>query len=106
MKSTVTSEVFVSGEGVFRVRRDRGVRRVIDTRPLEPPETRGLRMNLNPRSPFGLNRTTFTAAECRLRVARYSTLGGLKGFVASEPPAAAFSARTDAGMMFGYIIHS
>ena len=63
-------------------------------------------VNSDPHSPFGLNRTTLTAAECRLRVVRYSTLGGLKGFVASEPPAAALSAKTDAGMMFGYIIHN
>jgi len=63
-------------------------------------------MNLNVHSPFGLNRTTFTAPECRLRVARYSTLGGLKPFVASAPPAAALSANTDVGMMFGYIIHN
>lgn len=38
--------------------------------------------------PFGENRTTLTAAEWRLKVARYSTLGG-RGALALEESASA-----------------
>lgn len=34
--------------------------------------------------PLGENRTTFTAAECRLSVARYSTRGGRGAFAAES----------------------
>lgn len=51
--------------------------------------------------PLGLQRTTFTAAECLLRVARYSTLGGLPG-----PASAPALSLTDDGMIFGWTIHN
>lgn len=55
--------------------------------------------------PLGENRTTFTAAECRLNVARYSTLGCL-GAGASAPALAAEALRASAGRMLGCTIHT
>ena len=57
--------------------------------------------NASEHVPFGLQRTTLTAAECLLSVARYSTRGG-RGVVVSVP---AFSS-TDGGMMFGWTIYN
>ena len=93
--------------GVFRGGKDNGGKRgFIYHLTLHATQNPDLRVNSNPYSPFGLNRTTLTAAECLFRVARYSTLGDLEAFVASAPPAAVLSAKTDAGMMLGYIIHN
>lgn len=50
--------------------------------------------------PFGENRTTFTAAECLLKVARYSTRGGL-GALGAE----SCSSRVE-GLMLGCTIHT
>jgi hypothetical protein len=53
----------------------------------------------NADAPFGLKRTTFTGAECLLRVARYSTLGGRgTGGLAASLDAAS---TRDGGVMFG-----
>jgi len=49
--------------------------------------------------PLGENRTTFTAAECLLRVARYSTRGGLGIFGADS------LSTTIEGLMLGCTIH-
>ncbi len=50
-------------------------------------------------APLGLKRTTFTGAECLLRVARYSTLGG-RGTGGLTASLSAASTR-DGGVMFG-----
>lgn len=50
-------------------------------------------------APLGLKRTTFTGAECLLRVARYSTLGG-RGMGGSTTSLSDASTR-DGGVMFG-----
>lgn len=57
--------------------------------------------NASEHVPLGFHRTTFTAAECLLSVARYSTLGG-RGVVASVSA----SSNTDGGMMFGCTNHN
>ena len=51
--------------------------------------------------PLGLNRTTFTAAECLLRVARYSTLDG-RGAAGSAPALSS----TEGGMILGCTAHN
>jgi hypothetical protein len=53
--------------------------------------------------PFGLKRTTFTAAVCLLSVERYSALGGC-GTISWPVTAACVEA--DAAGMLGWIIHS
>jgi len=54
--------------------------------------------------PFGLNLTTLTAAECRLRVARYSTLDGRN---AGTSAASVDATSTNEGaMIFGWTIHN
>lgn len=53
-------------------------------------------------TPFGENRTTFTAAECRLRVARYSTLGGRGAFAVDV---GSDSATMEGGLRCGCTIH-
>lgn len=61
--------------------------------------------------PLGENRTTFTAAECRLSVARYSTLGGL-GVGASLLALALvvelelLATAVSTGIIFGWTIHT
>jgi hypothetical protein len=56
---------------------------------------------------LGEKRTTFTAAECRLSVARYSTLGGLgEGTSAFAPEVEVEALATGStGMIFGCTIH-
>jgi hypothetical protein len=53
-------------------------------------------------TPFGENRTTFTAAECRLRVARYSTLGGRGAFAVDV---GSDSVTMEGGLRCGCTIH-